>query len=110
MAGVSTPDYLKPSAYSYSAAPAGQPSLIAFSDPLHCRVMLNVSAACLKELCSPAADLLAELLTETLWEDAELLRFACDEYRQTIIMVTHDAAMADYADRILRIRDGAVSE
>ena len=41
---------------------------------------------------------------------AELLRFACDEYRQTIIMVTHDAAMADYADRILRIRDGAVSE
>ena len=41
---------------------------------------------------------------------AELLRFACDEYRQTIVMVTHDAAMADYADRILRIRDGAVSE
>ncbi len=41
---------------------------------------------------------------------AELLRFVCDEYRQTIIMVTHDAAMADYADRILRIRDGAVSE
>ena len=40
---------------------------------------------------------------------AELLRFACDEYRQTIIMVTHDAAMADYADRILRIRDGVVS-
>lgn len=41
---------------------------------------------------------------------AELLRFACDEYRQSIIMVTHDAAMADYADRILRIRDGVVSE
>ena len=41
---------------------------------------------------------------------AELLRFACDEYRQTIIMVTHEAAMANYADRILRIRDGVVSE
>ena len=41
---------------------------------------------------------------------AELLRFACDEYRQTIVMVTHDAAMADYADRILRIRDGVVAE
>lgn len=40
---------------------------------------------------------------------AELLRFACDEYRQTIIMVTHDAAIANYADRILRIRDGVVS-
>lgn len=39
-----------------------------------------------------------------------LLRFACDEYRQTIIMVTHDAAMADYADRILRIRDGVVNK
>lgn len=41
---------------------------------------------------------------------AELLRFACDKYRQTIIMVTHDATMADYADRILRIRDGIVTE
>ena len=41
---------------------------------------------------------------------AELLRLACDEYRQTIVMVTHDAAMADYADRILRIRDGVVTE
>jgi putative ABC transport system ATP-binding protein len=41
---------------------------------------------------------------------AELLRFACDEYRQTIVMVTHDAAMADYADRLLRIRDGVVTE
>ena len=50
------------------------PAVLPGSDPLHCRVMLNVSAACLKELCSPAADLLAELLTETLWEDAELLR------------------------------------
>lgn len=41
---------------------------------------------------------------------AELLRLACDEYRQTIVMVTHDAAMADFADRILRIRDGVVTE
>ena len=50
------------------------PAVFPGSDPLHCRVMLNVSAACLAELCGEAADLLAELLTETLWEDEDLLR------------------------------------
>ena len=38
-----------------------------------------------------------------------LLRFCCDEFKQTIIMVTHDATMADYADRIVHIVDGNVS-
>jgi Zn-dependent M16 (insulinase) family peptidase len=50
------------------------PSVLPGSDPLHCRVMLTVSAACLAELGGRAAELLAELLTETLWEDADLLR------------------------------------
>lgn len=37
---------------------------------------------------------------------AELLRKASEIYGQTIIMVTHDAQMAEYADRIIRIKDG----
>ena len=39
---------------------------------------------------------------------AELLRLCSDELRQTIIMVTHDAGMANYADRIIKISDGVV--
>jgi len=41
---------------------------------------------------------------------AELLRFCSKEYRRTIVMVTHDQSMADYAERIIRIADGVVSE
>ena len=40
---------------------------------------------------------------------AELLSFlrrAVDEYRQTIVMVTHDAHAASYADRIVFLADG----
>ena len=58
------------------------PSVLPGSDPLHCRVMLTVSAACLAELGGKAAELLAELLTETLWEDADLLR---DVMQQTSV-------------------------
>lgn len=39
---------------------------------------------------------------------AELLRLASDVYKQTIIMVTHDAQMAEYADRVIRIKDGVL--
>ena len=41
---------------------------------------------------------------------AELLRFCSEEYRRTIVMVTHDQGMANYADRIIRISDGVVTE
>lgn len=39
---------------------------------------------------------------------AEMLAGASEQYHQTIVMVTHDRQMADYADRILRISDGVV--
>ena len=39
---------------------------------------------------------------------AELLAKASEQFRQTIVMVTHDRQMADYAHRILRISDGVV--
>ena len=39
-----------------------------------------------------------------------LLRRAVDEFGQTIVMVTHDAGAAAYADRLLVLRDGQVVE
>lgn len=47
---------------------------------------------------------------ENAGEVVMLLSKAARLYNQTIIMVTHDGQMADYADRILRIRDGEVEE
>ncbi|MBQ4282482.1 MAG: ABC transporter ATP-binding protein [Lachnospira sp.] len=41
---------------------------------------------------------------------AKMLSLASQKYNQTIIMVTHDKQMADYADRILTITDGNVTE
>ncbi len=38
-----------------------------------------------------------------------LLRRAVDEYDQTVVMVTHDAAAAAYADRLLVLADGRVA-
>lgn len=41
-------------------------------------------------------------------EVVELLRRSCDELGQTIIMVTHDAKVSAYSDRILFLKDGAL--
>jgi putative ABC transport system ATP-binding protein len=37
-----------------------------------------------------------------------LLRHTCDELGATIVMVTHDAHAASYADRVIFLKDGAV--
>lgn len=39
----------------------------------------------------------------------ETLRMCVDEYGQTIVMVTHDQAAADYADHHVRMHDGRIS-
>lgn len=39
---------------------------------------------------------------------AKMLTLAASKYQQTIVMVTHDRQMAEYADRILTITDGNV--
>ena len=41
-------------------------------------------------------------------EILQLLRRACDEERQTTVMVTHDPFAASFADRVVFLRDGQV--
>jgi putative ABC transport system ATP-binding protein len=40
----------------------------------------------------------------------ELLRHAVDDFGQTVVMVTHDAGAASFADRLLVLADGRVAE
>jgi len=42
-------------------------------------------------------------------EVLKLLRTAANEHQQTILMVTHDAHAASYADRVVFLKDGAVA-
>lgn len=51
---------------------------------------------------------IGNLDAESTGEVAALLRNASDMYNQTIVMVTHDRQMADFADRILTIKDGEI--
>jgi len=46
--------------------------------------------------------------TRTGDEVLRLLRGACDERGQTIVMVTHDPRADSHADRILFLKDGQV--
>ncbi|MCM1570167.1 MAG: ABC transporter ATP-binding protein [Roseburia sp.] len=43
-------------------------------------------------------------------EIVELLRLSNSQYKQTIVMITHDMEIAKQADRVLRIEDGRVYE
>jgi putative ABC transport system ATP-binding protein len=38
----------------------------------------------------------------------ELLRHAVDDFGQTVVMVTHDAHAASFADRLLLLADGKI--
>lgn len=46
--------------------------------------------------------------SKTTVEIMEMIRGFAKAYRQTIIMVSHDAEMASYADRILTLKDGRI--
>jgi len=47
--------------------------------------------------------------TRSSQEVLGLLRQVVDEFGQTVVMVTHDAAAASYADRLVVLRDGQVA-
>lgn len=55
-----------------------------------------------------ADELTGNLDVENALEVASLLKKSCQMYNQTIVMVTHDRQMAEYADRILCIEDGVM--
>lgn len=46
--------------------------------------------------------------SKTSDEVLDLLRHAVDDFGQTVVMVTHDAHAASYADRLVILNDGAV--
>ena len=52
----------------------------------------------------PTGNLDSKSSTEVL----ELLRRSVDDFGQTVIMVTHDAVAASYADRLLLLADGRI--
>jgi putative ABC transport system ATP-binding protein len=53
----------------------------------------------------PTGNLDSVASTEVL----ELLRRAVDEFGQTVVMVTHDAGAASYADRLIVLEDGRIA-
>jgi putative ABC transport system ATP-binding protein len=69
--------------------------------------------ACARALVSRPALIFADEPTGNLDSraSAEILRFlrrSVDEFRQTIVMVTHDPSAAAYADRVLFLVDGRI--
>lgn len=54
----------------------------------------------------PTGNLDSKSGTEVL----RLLRTSVDEFDQTIVMVTHDAASAAYADRVIFLADGQITD
>jgi len=46
--------------------------------------------------------------SKTTMEVMNLIRGMAKEYNQTIVMVTHDVRMADFADKVVNIHDGKI--
>jgi putative ABC transport system ATP-binding protein len=55
-----------------------------------------------------ADELTGNLDSKTGEEILGLLRRSCDEFGQTIVMVTHDAKAASFADRVVFLMDGRI--
>lgn len=53
-------------------------------------------------------NLLGNLDTKSSEEIVELLKKSNRDYKQTIIMITHNMEIAKQADRIIRLEDGKI--
>ena len=77
--------------------------------------MMSGRLAIARALASKPAVIFADEPTGNLDSKAsdgilELLRRAVDEFGQTVVMVTHDASAASYADQLVVLVDGQVVE
>ena len=66
------------------------------------RALMNAPAVMLAD--EPTGNLDSESSKEVL----DLLKLCQERYHQTILMVTHDESMAQYADRVIKIADGKI--
>jgi putative ABC transport system ATP-binding protein len=48
--------------------------------------------------------------TKTTCEIMDLITGMADEYKQTLVIVTHDLEIARYANRIIHIKDGGIEK
>ena len=48
--------------------------------------------------------------SKTAYEIMEIIKKMAIEHHQTIVMVTHDANMAKFANKIVRIHDGQIEQ
>ncbi|MDP9468892.1 MAG: hypothetical protein M3P32_09185, partial [Chloroflexota bacterium] len=55
------------------------------------------------QAASEAVERAAREILDLLWD-------SCDRLGQTIVLVTHDARAAAYADRVLVVRDGTIRD
>ena len=46
--------------------------------------------------------------TTTGWEIVQLMRRLSEEKKQTFVIVTHDPALAEVADRMILLKDGLI--
>ena len=76
------------------------PGVLEGKDLNHCRILLSASLTCLPEQGSRAAELLAEILSATVWEDLELLR---DNLQQFSLSATMSLASGGHRYALGRI-------
>ncbi|MBQ1411428.1 MAG: insulinase family protein [Oscillospiraceae bacterium] len=80
-----------------------KPILVDGSTPDSCRVLLFTSLACLPQQTEEAAALLAEILTETRWDDLALLR---DNLQQMALDEQMALASAGHRYALIRVNAG----
>lgn len=84
-----------------------EPWILPGTTPDRCRVLLTASVACTKEQVQSAAELLGELLTQTVWEDVELTR---ETLRQMLIGSRSPLLVDGYRYAASRVRSSLTAQ